>query len=87
MLPHLAGPLQVDASTGKLAASTVAFLETEAGRALEDMEKAGELSGYKAEIDPEQNVLATSVLQIVIKQVGIGVMRTVNVKIGFATKI
>ena len=87
MLPHLAGPLQVDASTGKLAASTVAFLETEAGRALEDMEKAGELSGYKAEIDPEQNVLAASALQIVIKQVGIGVMRTVNVKIGFATKI
>lgn len=87
MLPYLASPLKVDAATGKMSADTVSFLETVAARALEQMETAGELSGYKAEIDPNQNVLATSKLEVVIKQVGVGVMRIVNVKIGFATKI
>ena len=87
LLPYLNAPLKVDAETGKLDAPMVAFLETTAGKALEDMEKAGELSGYKAEIDPDQNVLATSTLEIVIKQVPVGVMRKINVKIGFATKL
>lgn len=87
LLPYLNAPLKVDAETGKLDAPMVAFLETTAGKALEDMEKAGELSGYKAEIDPEQNVLATSTVEIVIKQVPVGVMRKINVKIGFSTKL
>lgn len=87
LLPYLASPLKVDAETGKLDAPMVAFLETTAGKALEDMEKAGELSGYKAEIDPEQNVLATSTVEVVIKNVPMGVMRKINVKIGFATKL
>jgi hypothetical protein len=87
LLPSLNAPLYVDATTGKLRADTVASLETLAGRALETMEKAGELSGYKAEIDPEQNVLATSELEIVIRNVPVGVMRKVLVKIGFTTKI
>jgi hypothetical protein len=87
LLPYLNSPLYVDAATGKLRADTVASLETIAGRALEDMERAGELSGYKAEIDPEQNVLATSELEVVIKNVPVGVMRKVTVKIGFTTKL
>lgn len=87
MLPYLNSPLQVDAATGKLDAPMVAFLETVAGKALEDMEKAGELSGYSAEIDPNQNVLSTSTVEVVVKNVAKGVMRKVNVKIGFATKL
>jgi hypothetical protein len=87
LLPYLNAPLYVDASTGKLRPDMVAFLETTAGRALEDMEKAGELSGYKVEIDPEQNILATSELEIQIKQVPAGVMRMMKVKIGYTTKI
>ena len=87
LLPYLNSPLKVDAETGKLDAPTVAFLETTAGKALEDMEKAGELSGYRAEIDPEQDVLATSQVEVVIRNVPMGVMRKVNVKIGFATSL
>jgi hypothetical protein len=87
LLPYLNAPLYVDAATGKLRADTVAVLETVAGRALEDMEKAGELSGYKAVIDPDQNVLATSLLEVIIQQVPVGVMRKVTVKIGFTTKL
>jgi hypothetical protein len=87
LLPQLNAPLYVDPETGTLDRGTVAFLETLAGRALEDMEKAGELSGYRAEIDPEQNVLATSEVEVVIRNVPVGVMRKVKVKIGFATKL
>jgi hypothetical protein len=87
LLPYLNSPLRVDAETGKLAASIVSYLETVAGRALEDMEKVDELSGYSVEIDPDQNILSSSQLEIVIKQVGVGVMRKVRVKIGYVTSI
>lgn len=85
--PELGGNIYTDAATGKMQAYTVAHLETVANSALEAMEKAGELSGYKAEIDPEQNVVQTSTIDIVIKQVPVGVMRHVSVKIGFAAQL
>lgn len=85
--PRLGSPLSVDPTTGKLDPSTVAHLELTAGKALEQMECAAELSGYKVEIDPDQNVLASSCVEFVIKQVPIGVMRKVIVKIGFTTQI
>lgn len=87
LLPYLNSPLLIDANSGKVDPSTVAFLETTAGRALEDMEKAGELSGYSVTIDPDQNVLSTSELEIVIKQVATGVMRRMRIKIGYTTKL
>lgn len=84
---ELGGNVYIDASTGKMQAFSVAHLETTANKALEDMEKAGELSGYKVEIDPEQDVLSTSEVEIVIKQVAVGVMRKIKVKIGFAKSV
>ncbi|MEG2163100.1 MAG: DUF2586 family protein [Bacteroidales bacterium] len=87
LLPYLAAPLKVDAESGNLGRDTVAVLETVAGAALEDMEKLGELSGYSVSIDPEQDILSTSTVEVVIKNVPMGVMRTVSIKIGFATKL
>ncbi len=87
LTPELGGNVYIDASTGKMQAFSVAHLETTANKALEDMEKAGELSGYKVEIDPEQDVLSTSEVEIVIKQVAVGVMRKIKVRIGFAKSV
>ena len=87
LTPELGGNVYIDTSTGKMQAFSVAHLETTANKALEDMEKAGELSGYKVEIDPEQDVLSTSELEIVIKQVAVGVMRKIKVRIGFAKSV
>ena len=87
LLPWLNSPLRVDPSNGQLESGMVSFLETTAGEALEEMEKADEISGYKVEIDPAQNVLATSALEIVIKKVPVGVMRKVTVKIGYTTSL
>lgn len=87
VIPELGGSVYVDADTGKLASYTVAHLETVAGHALEDMEKAGELSGYKAEIDPDQDVASSSTVDIVLKKVAVPVMRHVRIKIGFAKNV
>lgn len=87
LIPELGGNVYIDPETGRLQAYSVSHLETTAGKALEDMEKAGELSGYKVEIDPEQDVLSTSEVEIVIRQVAVGVMRKIKVKIGFAKTV
>lgn len=87
LIPELGGNVYVDPDTGKLASYTVAHLETVAGHALEDMEKAGELSGYKADIDPDQDVAASSTVDIVLKKVAVPVMRHVRIKIGFAKTV
>lgn len=87
LLPHLSSPIYVDPQTGKIDPGTSKFLEAVAGTALEAMEAAGELSGYKVEIDPDQNVLATSEVEFVIKKVQVGVMRKIKVKIGYTTKL
>lgn len=86
-LPKLGRPLKVDPSTGKLETYVVEDLKLTANRALEAMEKAGELSGYSVEIDTDQNVLATSTVEMVIKNVAVGVMRKLNIKIGFALSV
>lgn len=87
VLPKLGRPMKVDASTGKLEVYVVEDLQLTAGKALEDMEKAGELSGYVVEIDPDQDILSTSCVEMVIKQVGVGVMRKLNIKIGYTTSV
>ncbi len=85
--PELGGNVYVDASTGQLASYTVAHLETVANQALEAMERAGELSGYKVEIDPAQDVAGSDTVEIVIKNVAVPVMRHVRIKIGFAKSV
>lgn len=87
LLPKLGGTLYVDAETGQLASYEVEYLTTIANKPLEDMQKAGELSGLKVEIDPDQNVLSTSELEFVITQVGVGVLRRIKCKIGFAKSL
>lgn len=85
--PELGGNVYVDPETGKLQAFSREHLETTANKALEDMNKAGELSGYEAAIDAEQDVLSTSTVEIVIKNVPVGVMRKINVKIGYVKSL
>ncbi|MBD5231928.1 MAG: DUF2586 family protein [Bacteroidales bacterium] len=85
--PELGGNVYVDPSTGQLASYTVAHLETVANQALEAMERDGELSGYKVEIDPAQDVASTSTVEFVIKNVAVPVMRHVRIKIGFVKSV
>ena len=87
LLPKLGRPMKVDESTGKLERTAVEHLITTGNKPLEEMEKAGELSGYKFDIDPDQNILATSRVRGVIKNVAMGVMRNLDLEIGYATSV
>ena len=77
--PELGGNVYVDPTT--------AHLETVANQALEAMERDGELSGYKVEVDPAQDVASTGLVEFVIKNVAVPVMRHVRIKIGFAKSV
>lgn len=87
LTPELGGNVYIDPDTGKLQSYTVSHLETTANIPLEEMEKAGELSGYKAEIDAEQDVLSTNTIEVNIKNVPVGVVRKFKVKIGFVKSL
>lgn len=87
LTPELGGNVYIDPDTGKLQSYTVSHLETTANIPLEEMKKAGELSGYKAEIDAEQDVLSTSTIEVTIKNVPVGVVRKFKVKIGFVKSL
>lgn len=87
LLPKLGRPMKVDADTGKLERTAVEHLITTGNKALEEMAKAGELSGYRFDIDPDQNILATSRVRGVIKNVAVGVMRNLDLEIGYATSV
>ncbi|MGL4956552.1 MAG: DUF2586 family protein [Bacteroidales bacterium] len=87
LLPELGSPLYIDPDTGTLSPDTVKHLENVAGRQLSAMEAAGELSGYVVEIDPNQNVAASSAVEFVVKNVAVGVFRKGVVNIGYALSI
>ena len=87
LVGKLSGNIYLDEATGKLQSHSVAYLETEANRALEDMTKAGELSGYKVYIDPDQDILRTSTIEVVIRNIPVGVARKFTLRIGYTNKI
>jgi len=87
LLPYLGSNIDIDQATGKIGKDTIAVLTNEGNRYLEDMEKNKELNGYKVQIDADQDVLSSSELVIVIKQVPQGVMRKITLKMSFATAV
>lgn len=87
LVPFLNSPIKVDAESGKLSAMDIATLENAGQIALDEMEKVGELSGYSVTINPDQNILSTSNLEISIVNVPTGVIRNMTIKIGYAKTI
>lgn len=86
LLPNLNGPVVVNAD-GTLQEETIAILKNDSDRALEAMERDGELSAFVTLIDPQQDVLTTSIVEVTIKIVPVGVARQIEVKIGFAVSV
>jgi hypothetical protein len=86
LLPDLNSPLTVDAD-GKLAPDTVKYFENKADRPLSLMVSATELSTYQVIVDPEQNVLSTSKLIVLVRLIPRGVARYIDVNIGFTVSI
>ncbi len=84
LLPQLNSPLTVDSDTGKLAPGTIRYFETLTSKPLDIMQAAAEFSGYGVFVNPDQDVLSTSILQIQVKIVPRGVARNISVLIGFS---
>ncbi|WP_268846743.1 DUF2586 family protein [Flavobacterium aestivum] len=86
LLPKLSGPAYVDADTGFLNLETVSALEALASEPLDRMFRDGELSGFTLQIDPNQQVLRDSKLEVIVKLIPVGTLRELIVKIGLTLK-
>lgn len=82
LTPRISSPVYIDADTGHLENSAVASLEALCDDVLDQMVRDGEVSGYKVYIDPAQQILRDSKLDVVLKIVPVGTLRTITVKIG-----
>lgn len=85
LLPDLNSPITVDATSGKIASGTVKYLESKGIRPMNQMQADAEISGFGVYIDPNQNVLSTSLVNVTVKLVTVGVARNLKVTIGLAT--
>ncbi len=87
LLPSLKGPLPLTAD-GKLQAQHVGELEAQCKMALTaNMARAGEISACEVYIDPAQDVLATSVLNVQFSLVPVGSARQIVATIGFVKSL
>jgi hypothetical protein len=88
--PLLNSPLQVDPVTGFISEDTIQVFKTTAETPLEVMAAAKptpELSGFEVIIDPEQDVLATSKIEMSVNLVPMGTARQISINIGFTTQL
>jgi len=83
LVDEINGPVEVDADTGKLATTYVEYLKSLGDQSLLQMERDGELSGYETIIDPDQDIAATSNIEVSVNLVGIGVARIFSVNVGY----
>lgn len=86
VLPLLNSPLFVN-EDGTLREDTISLFKNSADKPLVDMLAADEISARQVTIDPSQNVLASSVLNIAVLIVPVGVARNIVFNIGFAVSI
>lgn len=86
LLPNLKAPLYVNGD-GTLTEDTIALYRNDALRALEQMERATEISAKAVTIDPAQDVLSSSKIILTVTVVPAGVARNIEVNIGFAVKL
>lgn len=86
LLPSLNSPIQLNAD-GTIADTTIAYLESQAGVSLDEMVRLQELGAFQVDVNPLQNVLATSKIIISVILVINGVARRIEVPIGYRTSI
>lgn len=86
LLPYLNAPITVDTVTGKIDIAEISAMQS-AGRKAIDENMKNELSGFTFTIDPDQNILSTSLLETELSLVPTGTARNINVKLGFSNPL
>lgn len=91
MLPYVNSTVYIDTTTGLIDATTIAVMEAAGNKALQPMFQAREISGPDTQgstppvqIDPAQDVLATSELTTQVSIIPTGVAETITNYIGFS---
>jgi hypothetical protein len=86
MVPALNSPITLN-SDGTIANYSAAYFQTLAEGALAKILNGGDLSDYSVSVNPAQNVLSTSKVQIIISLQPKGTARNIVVNIGFNVTI
>ena len=87
LIPHFNRPIKVDSTTGKLDPGIVAYLESQVEIPLTAMQNNSDISGFFVSIDPNQNVLSTSIVTFDVGITPVGVARQFIVNIGYRVKL
>ncbi len=87
LLPKLGSPAYIDGTTGYITEDSVTSLEAIAENGMAQMERDGELSALSVQIARNQPILSTSKLVVKVRIVPVGVLRQLEVNIGFTLKI
>jgi len=87
LLPSLNMPVLVNPADGTLSSTVILSLENKAQKPLDSMVIASEISGASVSIDPTQNILTNSKIEVTIQIVPLGTARTISVIIGFTTAL
>ena len=84
ILPRVKSRIYVDSVSGKIKAENAKEIEMITTESLRPMLTAGDISGgIDAFVDPNQNILATSRLDILLTFVPVSIGRQITLKIGF----
>jgi len=86
LTPLLQGNVIVNAD-GTLKAESIGYYIDAAQRPLTQMEADGEVSATQVLINPDQDVLATSTLNVTVKIVPVGIAEQIVVNIGLTTSL
>lgn len=86
VLPLVNSPILMNAD-GTMSIVNCKNFENKAGLALTEMLEKGSISNFKTFCDPDQDVLSTSTIEIVIAVQPTATARWINVSIGFKSKI
>jgi len=86
VLPRLNSPVTVNAD-GSLTADVVVAYKNLVAQPLQEMVNNTELSQFQVIIDPLQDVISTSTIEVTVKMIPVGVAREITLNIGFATTI
>lgn len=84
LLPFLNSPVKVAPTTGALSPAQIKIYKVACENVLQAMQNDGEISGFKVNIDPKQNILLTDSLKIAYVIVPNGKASNINVIEGFA---
>ena len=86
VLPTLKGPLVVN-SDGTLTEASLALLSSRTRAPLEEMVTDEEISSFQVNIDPDQDVVTSSEVEIGVEVVEVATGRTIEVKIGLVAAL